>query len=72
MDSIGKGCVIEANTTIHVNAVVKDGFYVCVGALLSKGTKLNRCSIWKVPVVAKPIDGDESFSQIGKKEQVKQ
>ena len=83
--SIGSGCVIEANSVVSTEAVVKDCSYICAGAVINhnamvsefcqvncnsvvmtgsvlpKGTKLNCCSVWSKPVVAKPDDTADSF-----------
>ncbi len=41
---IGKGCVIEANTTINTNTVIEDGCFICAGSVINHDSKVGKYS----------------------------
>lgn len=53
--------VINYNVMVSEFCQVNCNAVVMTGSVLPKGTKLNCCSVWSKPVVAKPDDTADSF-----------
>ena len=58
---ICSGAVVNHDAQVSEFCQVDCNAVVTAGAILPKGTKLNSCSVWRVPVVAKPNEATDSF-----------